>query len=162
MRLIRLIGRIGLIGLICLIGLSGCKNWRTITVEKPVYVHDTTYVNHTDSIVTVDSVIVECETIVREADSATLAEYGLKIKEGERIVLVLRRELERQKKLAEIKTTDTVNRYIEVPVPVTKYVPVERELTKWKKILMWMGVIGLAASVVWVLRKLRVIKKNNI
>lgn len=140
-----MIGRIGIMGVLCVL-LVGCVGPKKI-VEVPVYVHDTTYVSHTDSVKTVDSVIVDRETIIREADSATLAEYGLMMKEGERAILVLRRELERQKNIASSKTIDTVSKYIEVPVPVTEYVMVEKELTKWQKILMWIGRIGLMGFV---------------
>lgn len=136
-------GRLGLIGILGVMLVAGCVGPKGIVHEVPVYVHDTTYVNHIDSVNTVDSIVVERETIVREADSALLAEYGLKRKEGERTILLLRRELQRQKNLATSKTTDTVYKTVEKPVPVTKYVKVERELTWWQKFLMWVGKIGI-------------------
>lgn len=137
------LGRLSVIGILGVMLVAGCVGPKGIVHEVPVYVHDTTYVNHMDSVKTVDSIIVERETIVREADSAMLAEYGLKLKDGERTILVLRKELERQKNLAASKTTDTVYKTVEKPVPVTKYVTVERELTGWQKFLMWVGRLGL-------------------
>lgn len=139
-------GRLGLIGILGVMLVVGCVGQKGIR-EVPVYVHDTTYMYHTDSVKTVDSIIVERETIVKEADSALLAEYGLKLKEGERTIVVLRKELERQKNIAASKTTDTVYKIVEKPVPVTKYVTVEKELTKWQKFLMWVGRIGLVGIV---------------
>lgn len=134
-------------GLMGLMGLMGsCKTMRDVE-QVPVYVHDTTHMYHTDSVKTVDSIIVERETIVREADSAMLAEYGLKLKDGERTILVLRRELERQKNIAASKTADTVYKTVEKPVPVTKYVTVYKEPTKWQEFLMWVGRIGLAGLI---------------
>ena len=136
-------GRLGLIGILGVMLVVGCVGPKGIVHEVPVYVHDTTYMYHTDSVKLVDSIVVERETIVREADNALLAEYGLKLKENERAFLVLRKELERQKNLAASKTTDTVYKTVEKPVPVTKYVTVEKELTKWQEFLMWVGRLGL-------------------
>lgn len=144
------LGKLGCLGLIGILGamlVAGCGGPKGIVHEVPVYVHDTTFVNHTDSVNTVDSIVVEREIIVREADSAILAEYGLKLKEGERTILVLRRELERQKNLAASKTTDTAYKTVEKPVPVTKYVEVERELTWWQMFLMWVGRLGLLGGI---------------
>lgn len=136
MRLIRLIGRIGLIGLICLIGLSGCKNWRTITVEKPVYVHDT------------------MQTVKEVHDSTYIDRWHTIYQKGDTIFI----NNEVTKIVTKIKT-DTVYKYIEKPVTVTttETVEVKKPLSWWQKTFMWAGVIGLAASVVWVLRKLRLI-----
>lgn len=141
------IGKIGLIGILGVMLVVGCVGPKGIVHEVPVYVHDTTYMYHTDSVKTVDSIVVERETIVREADSVMLSEYGLKLKEGERTILVLRKELERQKNLAASKTTDTVYKTVEKPVPVTKYVTVEKELTKWQKFLMWVGRLGILGGI---------------
>lgn len=139
------VGGLGLIGILGVMLVAGCGGARGIVHEVPV--HDTTYVNHIDSVMTVDSIVVERETIVREADSALLAEYGLKLKEGERTILVLRKELERQKNIATSKTTDTVYKTVEKPVPVMKYVEVERELTWWQKFLMWVGRLGILGGI---------------
>lgn len=140
-------GGLGLIGILGAIMVAGCGGPKGIVHEVPVYIHDTTFVNHIDSVNTVDSIVVERETIVREADSAILAEYGLKLKEGERTILVLRKELERQKNLTASKTADTVYKTVEKPVPVTKYVEVERELTWWQMFLMWVGRLGLLGGI---------------
>lgn len=139
-------GKLGLIGILVML-VAGCGGPKGIVHEVPVYVHDTTFVNHTDSVNTVDSIIVERETIVREADSAILAEYGLKKKEGERTILLLRRELERQKNLAASKTTDTAYKTVEKPVPVIKYITVEKELSWWQKFLMWVGRLGILGGI---------------
>ena len=49
--------KIGLVGLMGLMGLCGCRDWRTITVEKPVYIHDTTNVTHTEYLFRTDTLI---------------------------------------------------------------------------------------------------------
>lgn len=136
----RIIEMLIIVALVATIG--SCKTIKVVE-QVPVPVHDTVRLVQKDIQVQVDSVIVERETIVREADSALLAEYGMKLKDGERTILVLRKELERQKNTAVSKTSDTVYQFKEVPVQVTKYVEVERKLTKWQKFLMWVGRIGL-------------------
>lgn len=128
--------------------VAGCRSPKQIMVEVPV--HDTTYMNHVDSVLVHDSVYVERETIVREADSAMLAEYGLKLQDNERTILVLRRELLRREHSEASKQADTVDRYVEKPVTVTKYIPVEKALTWWQKLQMWTGRISILALVGYV------------
>lgn len=156
------IGLVGLMGLMGLMGLCGCRDWRTITVEKPVYIHDTTNVTHTEYLFRTDTLINNTETIIREAnegDSALLAKLGIQLKENEKTILVLRSELLEKIQQIEQGRQDSTYQYNERPITVTRTetVEVEKPLKWWKKTFMWIGVIGLAASVVWVLRKLRVI-----
>lgn len=115
-------GRIGLIGLICLIGLSGCKNWRTITVEKPVYIHDTTQ-------------------MVKEVhDSTFIDRWHTEYQKGDTIYITD----EVTKIVTKIKI-DTAYKYVEKPVTISKTetVEVKKPLTWLQKGLMWMGVVGL-------------------
>lgn len=128
-------GRIGLIGLICLIGLSGCKNWRTITVEKPVYIHDTTQ-------------------MVKEVhDSTFIDRWHTEYQKGDTIYITD----EVTKIVTKIKI-DTAYKYVEKPVAISKTetVEVKKPLTWLQKGLMWAGAIGLitvlAAVVVRLLR----------
>lgn len=115
-------GRIGLIGLICLIGLSGCKNWRTITVEKPVYIHDTTQ-------------------MVKEVhDSTFIDRWHTEYQKGDTIYITD----EVTKIVTKIKI-DTAYKYVEKPVAISKTetVEVKKPLTWLQKTLMGMGVVGL-------------------
>ena len=115
-------GRIGLIGLICLIGLSGCKNWRTITVEKPVYIHDTTQ-------------------MVKEVhDSTFIDRWHTEYQKGDTIYITD----EVTKIVTKIKI-DTAYKYVEKPVTISKTetVEVKKPLTWLQKTLMGMGVVGL-------------------
>lgn len=115
-------GRIGLIGLICLIGLSGCKNWRTITVEKPVYIHDTTQ-------------------MVKEVhDSTYIDRWHTEYQKGDTIFVTD----EVTKIVTKIKI-DTAYKYVEKPVTISKTetVEVKKPLTWLQKTLMGMGVVGL-------------------
>lgn len=115
-------GRIGLMGLICLIGLSGCKNWRTITVEKPVYIHDTTQ-------------------MVKEVhDSTFIDRWHTEYQKGDTIYITD----EVTKIVTKIKI-DTAYKYVEKPVTISKTetVEVKKPLTWLQKGLMWMGIVGL-------------------
>jgi len=114
--------RIGLIGLICLIGLSGCKNWRTITVEKPVYIHDTTQMVKEVH----DSTFIDrWHTIYQKGDTVYITNNQITVKYR--------------------TITDTTYKYVEKPVTVTvsQIKEVEKPLKGWQKGLMWMGVVGL-------------------
>ena len=94
---------------------------RVITVPE---VH-TEYIVKTDTFLKRDSVIREHNTVIREADSAMLAELGLQLSDGQRAILVLRNEIERLSSMErEVKTDtfvkcDTIPRFIEVEKPLT-------------------------------------------
>ena len=106
---------------LCTVFFSSCRTVRYVPVERI----RTVYQNHTDTIRETDSVIHEKETIIREADSALVAELGLKLKENEKAILILKRELERQKHEVSEHKTDTVIERDTIPMPY----PVEKELT---------------------------------
>jgi hypothetical protein len=71
---------------------SSCKSVQYIPVERVV----TEYINRTDTVNKTDTLISEKETIIREADSSLIAKLGLQLKENERAILVLQRQLEKQ------------------------------------------------------------------
>ena len=113
---------VGLIGLICLMGLSGCRDWRTITVEKPVYIHDTTQ-------------------MVRELhDSIYIDRWHTEYQKGDTIYITD----EVTKTVTKI-VRDTAYKYVEKPVTISKTetVEVKKPLTWLQKTLMGVGVVGL-------------------
>ena len=104
--------------------LTGCA---TQYVPVPEYHYENHY--STDTVRYIDSVLKERNTIIREVgdmDSALLAELGIKIKNDERAILVLRKELERVLSQQSEKVHDTVIKVDSVRVPY----PVERRATK--------------------------------
>lgn len=122
-------------GLLC---IGGCKTKeRVVTVTVPE-VHEVHHW-HTDSTATSDSVIHEKETVVMQADSAMMAQFGVQLRENERAWLIKTKELERQLQRMErmISERDTVRDSIPYPVPVPEYVPAE--LTWWQKTRMHAG-----------------------
>lgn len=107
--------------LICLVVAAvSCRSVKTVTVEVPVTVHDTTYISQHIH----DSVYVENTEYVK-GDTV----YRYKTKYVEKI------------------KTDTLYKYIEKPVEIVKEVKtteyVERQLRWWQRAFM-----GIGASVV--------------
>ncbi len=128
--------------------LAGCSH-KTAPVAKIEYLHDTIQVYHSDTIRQSDTMFVDRETVIREADSALLAAYGVlgvKLADNERAILVLRKELSEKSKQLSEKTTDTVYQVKEVPVVVKDTEYVEKELNWWQRLKMGLGVIFLLIS----------------
>lgn len=90
------------------------------TQYVPIETTHTIYQNHTDTIREKDSVHTETNTIIREADSAMVLQLGLKLKDNERAILILRNELQRVISQKEQHSTDTVieRDTVQVPYPV--------------------------------------------
>ena len=95
------------------------------TQYVPVETVRTEYINRTDTVHKTDTVTNERETVIREVnkgDSALLAKYGIQIKDNERMLLFLQRELakERSKEREVQHDTTIVRDTIQVPYPVEK------------------------------------------
>lgn len=138
-----------------LLFMASCQSVRYVPVESV----RTEYINRTDTVRETDSIIHEKETIIREADSTTLSKLGLQLKENEKAILILRRELERQKSAHQEHRIDTVVVRDSVNVPV----PVEKELTWYQeKCITWFPWILFAAIVflIFILKPWRWLKRN--
>ena len=107
--------------LMCLMALLvSCR-----TQYVPVETVRTEYINRTDTVHKTDTVTNEKETVIREVnkgDSALLAKYGIMLKDNERMLLFLQRELakERSREREVQHDTTIVNDTIRVPYPVEK------------------------------------------
>jgi hypothetical protein len=116
---------VGFTVLLCVITmLSGCKPlYKVVTVPE---VHEQHHW-HTDSVIKHDSVFRDRKTVIRELDSAKMAQYGIQLNQAERAWLVetneLRREVERLSAMS--ANRDTVRDSIPKPYPVY----VEKQLT---------------------------------
>lgn len=133
--------------------LTGCKQVKYV----PVVVHDSTEAVHNNLERGRDSLIIERNTIIREVDSAVMAQYGIQLKDSEKAFLVLQNELmQRISQLEQIKT-DSIVKTKEVPLPYPVVKEVEKELTKWQKFQMksfWWLSVGLLGYVLWRTRRL--------
>ena len=124
-----------------------CKQIEYVTVPE---VH-TEHIYHTDSIHQVDSVIDRQTTVIREVDSATMAQYGIQLQSAQRAWLIqndrLQREIER---LREMKNDSVyIHDSIAVPYPVEKIV--EKKYTpRFVKFLAWVGGIILFLGIAYV------------
>lgn len=145
---------IGIIVALFLGALSGCKNTQYVPVETV----RTEYLHSTDTVKEKDSTYREKETIIREADSAMIAKLGLKLKDNERAILILQKELEKQINSKSESKTDTVIKTDSVQVPY----PVEKQLTKWQQVCIDYGKLTMGATVllvifiiIWIVRRFR-------
>ena len=107
--------------LMCMMALLvSCK-----TQYVPVETVRTEYINRTDTVHKTDTVTNERETVIREVnkgDSALLAKYGIQIKDNERMLLFLQRELDKERSKEREVQHDTmiVRDTIQVPYTVEK------------------------------------------
>jgi hypothetical protein len=104
----------------------------------------TEYVSKTDTLKQVDTVFTEKETIIREADPELIAKLGLQLKDNEKAILVLKRELERQVNKQSEHRIDTLLRTDTIKVPY----PVEKKLTKWQQVKIDYGGEAIILAIV--------------
>ncbi len=121
---------------LCLL-LTGCKTVKE-TVEVPVYIHDTMQTVkevHDSTYIDRWHTIYQKDDTVYMHDSIYVTHWKIK--------------------------TDTIYSSTEIPIPITntETVEVEKPLSWWQKTFMWAGVIGIVAFFVWVVLKLKPIKK---
>ena len=119
--------------------LCGCSP-KYITV--PEYHYEKHHTN--DTIIERDSILKEKNTIIREADSTMLAALGIRIKEGERAILVLQRELERAMSQQREAVHDTIIKVDSIRVPY----PVEKDFSTWQKLQIKASLIILYLAIV--------------
>jgi len=107
---------------------SGCTTTNYVPVEKT----HTEYVHSNDTVEIKDTVRTKSNTIIREArpeDSLLLAQYGIRLKDNERMLLFLQKQLEQEKSQSKEVVHDTTI----VRDTIPQIVPVEKELTWWQE-----------------------------
>lgn len=138
--------------------LGSCTTTKFVPVPE---VHE--YWHHsTDTIHKTDSIIDRQTMTIREVDSATMAQYGIQLKDMQRAWLIENNRLQRE--LSELRQshTDTILKTDSIPVPY----PVEKEvpapLTWWQQtrlhlanILLWLAGLFVVIKVGrWHLQKI--------
>ena len=143
--LLSILKAIALGALACLILtlIFGCKSIEYVPVESSHVEHHW----HHDSVEIVDTFIKDKSTIIRELDSAAMAEYGIRLNNAERAFLVQVQEFEKQVKELKEAKKDTAFIEKEVQTPI----PVERKLNKWEQFKMDYGAVALGGSLVAVI-----------
>lgn len=130
---------------IILLAMCSCKGEERVIRE----VH-TEYIHQTDTLSRVDSVLVDNSTVIREVDSTEAAEYGVRLKEKDKAILILQKQLQQEKSKEREVVHDTINHTDSVP----KIVTVERELSLIEKSKMKLGdltifcMVGLLAFII--------------
>ena len=122
------------VALICLAAaMASCRSIKTVTVEVPVPVHDTTYV----STAVHDSVWLE-STTVEYIKGDTVYKTKIQFKYVERLKV------------------DTVIQYIEKPVEITKETTeyVEKDLAWWEVTLMFIGGCFLFIIIMYIIYRI--------
>lgn len=132
--------------LVILLCFSSCR-----TQYVPVPEVHTEYHHTTDSVFHTDSIIDHQTTIIREVDSATMAQYGIQLKDMERAWLIqsdrLYKEIERlkQSKADTVIIRDTIPQ--PVPVPSDPVI-VPAELTAWQRFRLKLANLLLIAGLI--------------
>ena len=83
------------------------------------------YHHDTDSVFINDSVIDHQTTLIREVDSATMAQFGIQLERQQRAWLVQNERLMKEISMLKQSKTDTVHIRDSIPVPY----PVEKKVT---------------------------------
>ena len=140
-----------LVTVVVLCCISSC----TTTQYVPVVETHTDHHWHTDSVRQRDSTHTERETVIRELDSAAMAQYGIQMQANQRAWLVLQREMENRLRELEHMAAqrDTVRDSIPVPYPVVEYV--ERKMSAIDKLLIATGILSIISVLIFTAYKLR-------
>ena len=126
--------------LIAALFLSGCKTVKYVPVSE---VHEHWH-HQTDTIMRTDSIIDHHQTIIREVDSATMAQYGIELKQMQRAWLIESNRL--QKQLSELMQshTDTIIERDTIPMPYPYEVEVPAQLSWWQQTRIHLGELLIA------------------
>jgi len=118
--------------------LGSCKTTKEYMPVTEVHEH---WHHQTDTIHKTDSVIDRQTTTIREVDSATMARYGIQMKQMQRAWLIETNRLQRE--LSELRQTrtDTVHERDSIPYPVEVVKEVAKPLAWWEKVLMLLGIL---------------------
>jgi hypothetical protein len=125
--------------------LMGCTTTKYVTVPE---VHEHWH-HSTDTIVKTDSVIDHQTTIIREVDSVTMAQYGIRMSALQMAWLIQTDRLQRELSRMQESRTDTVTVHDSIPYPVEVVKEVPRELSWWQQALMHTGGIAILLLIVF-------------
>lgn len=148
MRIIRIIQ-----ALLLLTAMGSCTTTKYVTVPE---VHEHWH-HSTDTIHQTDSVIDRQTTTIREVDSATMAKYGIQMKDMQRAWLIQTDRLQRE--LSELRQshTDTIHERDSIPYPVEVVKEVPAQPSWWQRFLIYVGGVTssllLIVAVWWFVKK---------
>ena len=145
MRILRIIQ-----ALLLLTAMGSCTTTKYVPVPE---VHEHWH-HSTDTIRQTDSIIDRQTTTIREVDSATMAQYGIRMKDMQRAWLIETNRLQRE--LSELRQShaDTIHERDSIPYPVEVEKEVPAQLSWWQRLRLWLGnvvLVALAGSAAYVL-----------
>lgn len=134
----------------------GCKS----TEYVPVVENHTETIHHHDTVKQIDSTHTEITTIIREVDSAMMAQYGIQLKAQERAFLIQTDKLQKEiSRLKEIQR-DSVAKQDSVPKIVIK--EVEKKQSFWDRIHMFFSDVVMFLIIFIVLYTVYWLMKNRL
>lgn len=144
-----------LFALMIIICLTGCSSGKTVILPEVRQ----TVVHERDTVWRSDSIKESCTTIIQEADSALLAEFGIRLNNMEHAWLV-RQSTARESKgnITFINHKDSIV-HDSIPVPYPQTVYKDKEISVWQKIMMQLGygffgiIIGAIVLALWKYKK---------
>ena len=140
------------VALLLLTAIGSCTTTKYVPVPE---VHEHWH-HSTDTIHKTDSVIDLQTRIIREVDSATMARYGIQMKDMQRAWLVETNRLQRELSELRQSSTDTIHERDSIPYPVEVEKEVPAQLSWWQRLRLGLGsavLIGLVGFVGWRLRR---------
>ncbi len=136
-----------------LITCIGCRS------SKPVIVPEYHYrnVRVVDTLLQVDTITEHSSTIIREVDSATMAQFGVQLSGIERAWLIDRTTMQREISKLRQSHGDTVliHDSVPLPYPVYKTEYKEKPLKWWQQGLIYTGGASLLVLVIVVYVKIK-------
>ena len=141
--------------LLILLLLSGCRSVQYV----PVVEHHTETITERDSIIQHDSIIDIQQTIIREVDSVTMAQYGIELKNMQKAWLIQTDRLQKQVNELLQSKIDSVVIHDSIPTPYPVIQEVAKPLSWWQKLQITLGdvfMIGLLIGGALLLIKLKV------
>lgn len=138
-----------------LLVLSSCSTSKNI---GPISATNRYEVTH-DTIYQIDSIYVSTHTIIREADSASLAAMGIQMSDMKKSWIIKEESLQREIHSLKSRSSDTtyITDTIWQPYEVEKVVETEASLNAWQKARIAIGNIAIIAALVWLAVKLRIL-----
>lgn len=125
---------------------GGCTTTKYVTVPE---VHEHRH-RSTDTIRQTDSIIDRQTTTIREVDSATMAQYGIQLKDMQRAWLIETDRLQRELSALRQTHADTIHERDSIPYKVEVEKKVPAELTWWQQTRMHVGGIVILLLVFFV------------
>ena len=131
----------------------GCKS----TDYVPVVEKHTETIHHHDSVKQIDSVHTENTTIIREVDSATMAQYGIQLKAQERAWLIQTEKLQREISRLKEMQKDSVSKQDSVPQIVIREVEKKQSIGQrisnfFADIVMNLIIFIILITVYWLIK----------